>query len=127
MFFVMTLMMPFTPDAQCRFTRPGPLSTCSTHSQAATDAITAITALYSAGIKVYVIGLGAGVDASTNPVFAPVHMYHVGVWFNSAKASAAAGCANTVTPFNGEHTAGPQALSTRQYSDTHGPLRKIKS
>jgi hypothetical protein len=65
-------------------------------------------------------------DAATNPAFAPVHTYHVGVWFNSAKDAAAAGCTNVVTPFNGEHNAGPQALSTRQFSDTHGPLRRIK-
>ncbi|HZZ96659.1 MAG TPA: hypothetical protein VFE19_06585 [Jatrophihabitantaceae bacterium] len=66
-------------------------------------------------------------DASTNPAFAPVHEYHVGVWFNSAKDAAAAGCANTVTPFNGEHNAGPQALSTRQFADARGPLRRVKS
>ncbi len=66
-------------------------------------------------------------DASSNPQFAPVHTYHIGVWFNSPKASVAAGCANAVTPFNGEHNAGPQALSTRQFGNTHGPLRRIKS
>ncbi len=65
-------------------------------------------------------------DANTNPAFAPVHMYHVGVWFNSATDAAAAGCANTVTPFNGEHNAGPQALSTKQFADTRGPLRRLK-
>jgi hypothetical protein len=64
-------------------------------------------------------------DASTNPATAPVHMYHVGVWFNSAAKSVAAGCANAVTPFNGDHTAGPQAFSTRQFSDQHGPLRSL--
>jgi len=64
-------------------------------------------------------------DASTNPATAPVHMFHVGIWFNSAAKSAAAGCANTVTPFNGDHTAGPQALSTRQFGDKHGPLRSL--
>jgi hypothetical protein len=64
-------------------------------------------------------------DASSNPPFAPVHTYHLGVWFNSAKKAAAVGCANTVTPFNGEHNAGPQALSTRQFGDTTGPLRKL--
>jgi hypothetical protein len=66
-------------------------------------------------------------DASSNPAFAPVHMYHVGVWFNSANKAGAVGCANTVTPFNGEHNAGPQALSTQQFSDHHGPLRSIDS
>jgi hypothetical protein len=65
-------------------------------------------------------------DASTNPPFAPVHTYHLGVWFNSSKDAAAAGCANVVTPFNGEHNAGPQALSTRQFADARGPLRRVK-
>jgi hypothetical protein len=64
-------------------------------------------------------------DATSNPAFAPVHTYHIGVWFNSAKRAAAVGCANTVTPFNGEHNAGPQALSTRQFADTRGPLRRL--
>jgi hypothetical protein len=66
-------------------------------------------------------------DADANPKFAPVHEYHVGVWFNSPSESAAAGCAaNVVTPFNGEHNAGPQALSTRQFPDTTGPLRQLQ-
>jgi hypothetical protein len=65
-------------------------------------------------------------DAATNPKFAPVHEYHLGVWFNSSADAAAAGCANVVTPFNGEHNAGPQALSTRQFVDTRGPLRRVK-
>ena len=64
-------------------------------------------------------------DASTNPATAPVHMYHLGVWFDSPTAAAAAGCPNTVTPFNGNHTAGIQALSTRNFGQLNGPLRKI--
>ncbi len=64
-------------------------------------------------------------DAATNPAFAPVHTFHVGVWFNSSVDAAKAGCANTVTPFNGDHTAGTQALSTRQFADTAGPLRQL--
>jgi hypothetical protein len=68
---------------------------------------------------------GTIVDASTNPAFAPVHTYHVGVWFNSGVDAGKAGCANVVTPFNGDHTAGPQALSTRQFADTSGPLRQL--
>ena len=87
-------------------------------------------------IETFAIAPGAGVapvvhhkptkDASTNPAFAPVHEYHVGVWFNSAKGAKAAGCANVVTPFNGEHNAGPQALSTRQYPATRGPLSRLR-
>ena len=64
-------------------------------------------------------------DATTNPAFAPVHTYHLGLWFNSARAAARAGCPNTVTPFTGVHNAGIQALSTRQAPDKFGPLRRI--
>jgi hypothetical protein len=64
-------------------------------------------------------------DASQNPAFKPVQMYHLGLWFNSPKDAAAAGCPATVTPFNGEHDAGVQALSTRNFPDQFGPLRKI--
>jgi hypothetical protein len=64
-------------------------------------------------------------DASTNPPFAPVHTYHVGVWFNSGVDAGAVGCPNVVTPFNGDHTAGPQALSTTEFADTAGPLRQL--
>ena len=64
-------------------------------------------------------------DATTNPAFKPVQMYHIGVWFNSAKSAVAAHCANSTTPFNGEHNAGPQALSTRQFAATNGPLRQL--
>jgi hypothetical protein len=65
-------------------------------------------------------------DADSNPATAPVHQYHIGVWFNSPIDAAAAGCANVVTPFNGDHNAGPQALSTRQFPDLNGPLAQIK-
>ena len=64
-------------------------------------------------------------DAATNPKFGPVHTYHLGLWFNSPNDAKAAGCPNTTTPFNGDHTAGVQALSTRQFHDDQGPLRRI--
>jgi hypothetical protein len=65
-------------------------------------------------------------DATTNPPFSPVQMYHLGLWFNSPKDAVAAGCAGATTPFNGEHNAGVQALSTRNSPDLFGPLRKIQ-
>ena len=65
-------------------------------------------------------------DAGTNPATAPVHTYHIGLWFGSTAAAAAAGCPNTETPFNGTHTAGIQALSTRNFGDLTGPLRRIR-
>ena len=65
-------------------------------------------------------------DAPSNPAFAPVHTFHVGIWFNSPADAAKVGCPNVVTPFNGEHNAGPQILSTRTLPDNAGPLRRIK-
>jgi hypothetical protein len=64
-------------------------------------------------------------DATTNPAFKPIHMYHLGLWFNSAADAQHAGCPATVTPFNGDHTAGVQLLSTRQFAPAWGPLRNI--
>ena len=66
-------------------------------------------------------------DASTNPVTAPVHQYHLGFWFNSPKDAKAAGCSASVTPFNGEHNAGTQAMNTRQFAPDDGPLGRIGS
>jgi hypothetical protein len=84
-------------------------------------------------VETFIVAPGSGaapvihkVDASTNPATAPVHTFHVGVWFNSPAQAAAAGCPNTVTPFNGNHTAGIQALSTRNFANANGPLRRIQ-
>jgi hypothetical protein len=65
-------------------------------------------------------------DATVNPATLPVHTYHVGLWFGSPEAANAAGCGAGVTPFNGEHHAGIQALSTHNFANASGPLRKIK-
>jgi hypothetical protein len=65
-------------------------------------------------------------DADKNPATEPVHTFHLGLWFGSPEAAAAAGCPNTVTRFNGDHTAGIQALSTRNAPDLEGPLRQLE-
>jgi hypothetical protein len=65
------------------------------------------------------------VDAATNPATAPIHTFHVGLWFGTTDAAIAAGCPNTQTPFNGDHTAGIQVLSTRNFGNTTGPLRSL--
>ena len=66
-------------------------------------------------------------DAETNPAFAPVHTYHIGLWFGSPEEALAAGCPGTVTPFDGGgHEAGVQAFSTRNFGALHGPLRQIQ-
>jgi hypothetical protein len=64
-------------------------------------------------------------DASTNPAFNPIQTYHLGVWFNSPADAGQAGCAATVTPFNGEHNAGIQVLNTASFAADQGPLRQI--
>jgi len=65
-------------------------------------------------------------DATANPTFGPVHTYHLGLWFNSPADAVAAGCPGATTPFNGDHTAGVQALSTRNFPDQFGPLRQVQ-
>jgi hypothetical protein len=64
-------------------------------------------------------------DASSNPAFAPIHMFHLGLWFNSAADATAAGCPGATTPFNGDHTAGVQVLNTSNYANDQGPLRQF--
>ena len=64
-------------------------------------------------------------DASSNPQTEPVHTFHLGLWFNSPADAVKAGCSGTVTRFNGEHNAGIQVLSTRNFADDQGPLRQL--
>jgi hypothetical protein len=59
--------------------------------------------------------------------FAPVHQYHLGIWFNNPKTPFKAGCEAgakkpVVTPFNGTHNAGILVLGTSQYKAGSGPL-----
>jgi hypothetical protein len=65
-------------------------------------------------------------DAQLNPPTAPVHTFHVGIWFNSPADAVKAGCPGDVTPFNGQHNAGIQALSSRNFLDAQGPLLNVK-
>jgi hypothetical protein len=64
-------------------------------------------------------------DATINPPFNPIQMYHLGLWFNSPQDAQAAGCPAAVTPFNGQHNAGIQVLNTSNFPDDHGPLRSV--
>ena len=63
-------------------------------------------------------------DAATNPMTAPVHTYHLGLWFSDPADAAAAGCPGTVTPFEGNHQAGIQVLNTSNFGTdaADGPL-----
>jgi hypothetical protein len=64
-------------------------------------------------------------DASINPSFNPIQMYHLGLWFGAPADATKAGCPATVTPFNGGHNAGIQVLNTSNFPDDHGPLRDV--
>ena len=65
-------------------------------------------------------------DAEKNPAFDPVHTLHLGLWFGDPKDAKDAGCSGKVTQFDGDHKAGIQAFSTRNFPDLKGPLGKIK-
>ena len=65
---------------------------------------------------------GAFPDAAANPQTAPVHMFHLGMWFDSTADAGAAGCPAAQTPFNGDHTAGIQVFNTSNFPDDAGPL-----
>jgi hypothetical protein len=65
-------------------------------------------------------------DAQKNPKFKPVHTFHLGLWFGSPQEAKDAGCPATVTAFDGDHEAGIQAFSTRNFPNLKGPLGKIK-
>jgi hypothetical protein len=64
-------------------------------------------------------------DASSNPVTAPIQLYHLGVWFDSTAAAAKAGCSDKQTPFNSTHNAGIQALNTSNFATLKGPLINV--
>jgi hypothetical protein len=68
-----------------------------------------------------------GVDALTNPTTAPVHTYHLGLWFSDPDAAQAAGCPNTPTPFEGNHRAGIQVFNTSNFGTeaATGPLSQF--
>ncbi len=88
-------------------------------------------------IETFIVAPGVGTqapvifptDVSTNPTTPPVHTFHLGLWFNSPADAHAAGCQaspTATTPFNGEHNAGTQVLSTRNFAPNNGPLDKIQ-
>jgi hypothetical protein len=65
-------------------------------------------------------------DAEKNPAFDPVHTFHLGLWFGDPKDAKEAGCSGKVTQFDGDHEAGIQAFSTRNFPNLKGPLGNIK-
>jgi len=101
--------------------------------QSRSDGTASVTVIGRFNVETFAVAPGVGpapqvhpsTDASSNPAFAPVHTFHVGFWFNSPDDAVKAGCPGTVTPFNGEHTAGVQAMSTRNFADLDGPLRQL--
>jgi len=66
-------------------------------------------------------------DAVSNPVTAPVHTYHLGLWFSDRADAEAAGCPGTLTPFEGNHQAGIQVFNTSNFGfeAATGPLNQF--
>ena len=56
----------------------------------------------------------------------PTELHHLGLWFADATDAGNAGCANSVTPFDGDHAAGIQVLNTSNFADDKGPLGRIE-
>ena len=69
-----------------------------------------------------------GIDAVTNPATAPVHTYHLGLWFSDPTDASNAGCPATSTPFEGNHHAGIQVLNTSNFGTeaADGPLAQFE-
>jgi hypothetical protein len=97
--------------------------------------IATVTVIGRFNVETFAVAPGAGPapvehpdkDADSNPAFAPIHTFHLGFWFNSPADAVKAGCPGAVTPFNGDHTAGVQAMSTRNFGDLKGPLSQLQS
>ena len=69
-----------------------------------------------------------GIDAVSNPVTAPVHTYHLGLWFSDPTDASNSGCHGTPTPFEGNHHAGIQVLNTSNFGTeaADGPLAQFE-
>jgi hypothetical protein len=65
-------------------------------------------------------------DATLNPQFNPIQLYHLGLWFDNPADVVKAGGPNTITPFNSNHNAGIQVLNTSNFRDDHGPLEGVQ-
>jgi hypothetical protein len=71
-------------------------------------------------IKTILLDQIFGFDAGAG--LAPINTFHAGFWFNNPDDAAPCGFTG-VTPFNGEHQAGPLAFITRPDANTNlGPL-----
>ena len=64
-------------------------------------------------------------DATTNPVTAPIQVYHMGLWFADVNDATNNNCPANPTAFDGDHQAGIQVLNTSQFPDTQGPLGNL--
>jgi hypothetical protein len=62
--------------------------------------------------------------------FAPTHLFHIGLWFDNVDLPFELGCepgatSPVITPFDGDHSAGPQAFNTAQFPVNAGPLSRV--
>jgi hypothetical protein len=75
-----------------------------------------------------VTGIFSGETFILNPgsPAVPTQLNHLGIWFADPTDAANAGCADTPTPFDGDHNAGIQVLNTSNFAVDKGPLLKLK-
>ncbi|HXS26835.1 MAG TPA: PilC/PilY family type IV pilus protein [Steroidobacteraceae bacterium] len=59
-----------TPTSTAAFNADGSLTLSNTNDQALIDTLNTLSSLQAAGVKTYVIGVGAGVDPASNPLAA---------------------------------------------------------
>jgi hypothetical protein len=69
-------------------------------------------------------------EGGSAATFAPTSMLHLGLWFDAVELPFKLGCepgatSPIVTPFDGDHGAGPQALNTAQFPVNAGPLSQV--
>lgn len=62
--------------------------------------------------------------------FKPTHQFQLGLWFGETEPPFQQGCepgktSPVVTPFDGDHVAGVQALNTANFPDNAGPLSHV--
>jgi hypothetical protein len=65
-------------------------------------------------------------NATSNPAFRPIQIYHLGLWFADSNEAGAANCPTNPTTFDGDHNAGIQVLNTSNFPDGHGPLLNLQ-
>ncbi|HZR36027.1 MAG TPA: PilC/PilY family type IV pilus protein, partial [Nevskia sp.] len=91
------------------FNSDGSLNTSGTNDQALIDTVNKLQALNAAGIKAYIVGLGAGVDPTQNPTASKV-LTAMAIAGGTGNANTAANTYNNSLPYGYFPASSPDAL-----------------